>query len=266
MTVTAETATRKKYPLWLRVVGVICVLLTSWHIFATFLWVAPASELRNVVPGNALRNYMMPMFGQSWSVFAPKPVDGDYSFEVRATLVDESGEERTTQWVDSVDREMDMIHHNLFPPRAALAGDRMSGVYQRAWKKLTDDQQETVALSYFKGEDWSARMADRLNSQATANSSSSKSETAEFLTAEQRASAYATQVAKAVWGDEVAMVQFRAGRQGIVPFAQRNIETAQRPDPVTINSGWRGLTVMDGQSQENFAEIFNSLEAVSEKP
>lgn len=264
MTVSSGTAKSRKYPLWLRLVGFVCVLLTAWHIFATFLWVAPSNEIRKIVPDNALRNYMMPMFGQSWSVFAPKPVDGDYSFEVRASIVDDAGEERTTAWIDPVKREMDMIHHNLFPPRAALAGDRLSSVYQNSWRKLNDNQQESVELSYFKGDDWTQRMTNRLNSQITKNSSNSKNRTADFLVAEKQASAYATQVAKAVWGDEeITRIQFRAGRQGVIPFSQRNDENAKRPKPVTIESGWRGMTVMDGQSQENFAEVFNSLEGVN---
>lgn len=264
MTVSSGTAKNKKYPLWLRIVGVLCALLTAWHIFATFLWVAPSNELRKVLPDDALRNYMMPMFGQSWSVFAPKPVDGDYSFEVRASILDESGKERTTDWIDPVKREMDMIHHNLFPPRAALAGDRMSSVYQNSWRKLNDKQQESVELSYFKGDDWTQRMTNRLNSQATKNSSSAKNRTADFLVVEKQASAYATQVAKAVWGDEeIIRIQFRAGRQGVVPYSLRNDENAKRPKPVTIESGWRGMTVMDGQNQENFAQVFNSLEAVN---
>src|SRR5690625_6020841 len=33
-------------------------------LFATFLWIAPSSALRDVVPGNALQSYMIPMFGQ----------------------------------------------------------------------------------------------------------------------------------------------------------------------------------------------------------
>lgn len=74
------------------------ILFTGWHLFATFLWIAPHSELRNIIPGDALSEYMIPMFGQSWSVFAPEPINGDHYFDVRA-VIEENGEEVTTDWV-----------------------------------------------------------------------------------------------------------------------------------------------------------------------
>lgn len=265
MTVSRDAANTKRYPLWLRLVGLACAIFTTWHIFATFLWIAPANEIRKVVPDNALRNYMMPMFGQSWSVFAPKPVDGDYSFEVRATLAGENGKELTTEWVDSVSREMDMTHHNLFPPRASLAGDKLSSEYQKSWRSLNEVQKESVELGFFKGDDWTQRLSNRLTGQSTQKSKGTAKQTQEYLLAEKRATAYATQIARAKWGDNVVRVQYRAGRQGVVPFSQRNNDSAKRPQPVTVNSGWRGVLVMDGQDERNFAKTFNSLEPVKEE-
>ena len=254
-------AESKRRPTWLRIVGAACVLLTAWHIMATFLWVAPVNELRKAVPSAALSNYMLPMFGQSWSVFAPKPVDGDYQFSVRAQIDNGDGQ-TTTEWVDSVNREMDMIHHNLFPPRAALAGNQLASDYRGAWQKLDDEQKKIVKLSYFKGDDWDSRLAAELKARSTADSKKANNQTAEFIENEQIASAYATQVARALWGDNVKTVQFKVGRQGVVPFAQRNNENAERPAASIIDSGWRGTSVIDGQSDENFAKIFLSLEGV----
>lgn len=263
MSSTPAEDTKKTYPLWIRWVGVVCALLTAWHMFATFLWIAPSNELRKAVPNDALRSYMLPMFGQSWSVFAPKPVDGDYSFEVRASTSEKAGGEYATEWVNASTKEMSMIHHNLFPPRAALAADHLASKYRTSWLKLNDEQKKAVELSYFKGDDWSERMDNRVTKLQTSNSKNSQRQTKEFLDLEERASAYATQIARATWGDEVKSVQFRVGRQGVVPFEQRNNKNAERPAKVTIESGWRGVTVMEGQSDERFAEIFNSLETVS---
>lgn len=261
MTETDSTPKIKKRPLWLRLVAVACVGLTAWHVFATFLWVSPSSELLDAVPDKALRAYMQPMFGQSWSVFAPKPIDGDYSFEVRATLEDTNGRREATQWVDAVNLEMDLIHHNLFPPRASLAGNQLASDYRNKWQKLNDEQKNVVTLGYFKGDDWSTRLNDDLNERAI-QSTSSRKNTKSFIETERAASAYATQVAKALWGQDISSVQFRAGRQAVVPFERRNDPDAQRPDAVTIDSGWRGLTVIEGQNEQNFAEVFNSLEGV----
>lgn len=261
MTETDSTSKIKKRPLWLRLVAVACIGLTIWHVYATFLWVSPPSELRNAIPGNALRSYIQPMFGQSWSVFAPKPIDGDYSFEVRAMLEDTSGKPSPTQWVDAVNLEMGMIHRNLFPARASLAGNQLASDYRTGWQKLNDRQRDIVKLGYFKGDDWTHRLAGELNERAAKTGSSQKN-TMSFVESERTASAYATQVAKALWGQEVRSVQFRVGRQGVIPFEQRNNPGAIRPSPAIIESGWRGLTVRDGQNEQNFAEVFNSLEGV----
>src|SRR5690625_8051402 len=67
---TAQPLPRRKLGAVKRTVTLAAVLFTAFHVFATFLWIAPSSALRDVVPGNALESYMIPMFGQSWSVFA----------------------------------------------------------------------------------------------------------------------------------------------------------------------------------------------------
>lgn len=39
-----------------RVVSLLTVFFTDFHIFATFLWIPPASALREVIPGKILHN------------------------------------------------------------------------------------------------------------------------------------------------------------------------------------------------------------------
>src|SRR5690625_7741122 len=70
----AQPVARRRLGAVKRTVTLVAVLFTAFHVFATFLWIAPSSPLRAVVPGNALQSYMIPMFGQSWSVFAPEPI------------------------------------------------------------------------------------------------------------------------------------------------------------------------------------------------
>ncbi|HAY42585.1 MAG TPA: hypothetical protein DCY59_03110 [Micrococcaceae bacterium] len=120
----------------------------------------------------------------------------------------------------------------------------------------------SILKSHFKGDDWDSRLAAELKARSTADSKKSNNQTARFIENEEIASAYATQVARALWGENVKLVQFKVGRQGVIPFAQRNNENAKRPAASIIDLGWRGISVIDGQSDENFAKIFLSLEGV----
>lgn len=259
---TAATAGRyKKRPLWLRAVGMVCVLLTAWHILASFLWIAPTSSLRDVAPGNTLKNYMLPMFGQSWSVFAPAPLNADYSLSVRAKLPGIEGEQ-TTEWVDAVNREMSLGHHTIFAPRAALAGNYLASDYRSTWNDLNDEQKQVVEWHYYRGEDWAVRFEESFEKRAQSQSTRDQGTARDFMDNEHRIRAYATQVARAVWGEDVIAVQFRVGRHPVIPFSQRNDADAVRPTPSHISSGWRGVVVREGQSDENFAEIFLSLDEV----
>ncbi|WP_089775993.1 DUF5819 family protein [Ruania alba] len=232
-----------------RVIVVVAVLFTAWHVFATFLWIAPASGLRQVVPGELLRDYMIPMHGQSWSVFAPEPINGDYRLQVRATL-NRDGEEIETEWVDATAAELDMITHNLFPPRAAISANQVAGTFRGAYLDLNDEQEEIAALGYYSGDDWRQRLESALRSHGNAGA------VAEYLQAEELANAYATQAAYAMWGEDVVLVQFVISRQNVVPYGQRNDPDAERPAVQPYVTGWRGLIEYPGQSRERFAEIF----------
>ncbi|HLS63263.1 MAG TPA: DUF5819 family protein, partial [Ruania sp.] len=122
-----------------RVLVLLGVFFTAWHIFATFLWIAPGSGLRQVVPGNLLHDYMIPMHGQSWSVFAPNPINGDYRLQVRA-VVGEGEEATETEWVDATAAELTMLTHNLFPPRASITAMDVASRFKGAYDDLNEAQ------------------------------------------------------------------------------------------------------------------------------
>lgn len=238
-------------------------LFTAWHIAASFLWIGPVTPLRDLVPGNALSQYMLPMFGQSWSVFAPAPINGNYEFQVRAVLADESGTEITTEWVSASDAELTMQRHNLFPPRASNLALQQASKLKRAWDALTPEQQEVTELNYFKNDDWLGRMQIALNE---VNENKNTAAVVAYIVQERYSDAYAVQVARAVWGDSVVRVQFQASRQNIIPFEQRHDPDAVLPALQFAPTGWRGIIVMPGQSESQFAEVFRSAyEKVSGK-
>lgn len=227
-------------------------LFTAWHLFASFLWIAPHSELRDVVPGDALREYMIPMFGQSWSVFAPEPINGDYYFDVRA-VIEQNGEEVTTEWIRASNVEQSLATYRLFPPRAAKLSASQASSFRGEWQGLNDDHRAVVELSYFEGDDWEERLESTLLDYTDEDE-----DVESYLASERVSTAYATQVAKAIWGEEVQRVQYQVARQNVIPWGQRNNPNAERPEIQPVPVGWRGLVVEDQQSQEAFAEYFCS--------
>ncbi|MBL3687152.1 hypothetical protein D3248_09365 [Leucobacter zeae] len=245
----------------MRAIAAGAVVLTAWQVFASFLWIAPYSPLREVVPGNALSSYMLPMFGQSWSVFAPEPINGDYHFNVRAILADGETE---TGWVSATDVELSMIRYNLFPPRAGIQSSEVASGFKDAYDALGGAQKDLVAGAY-RGDDWETRMRDELAAGAVevdgsdlGSDRASTEQVDAYLAQEHISAAYATQVARAIWGEDIAAVQFRVSRQNIVPFGERKNPDAQRPDPQMTESGWRELVVEPGQNDENFARTFRA--------
>lgn len=249
-TVPGESPVRRR-PLWIRLCTVVALALTAWHILASFLWIAPAGPARDVVPRDALRAYMIPLFGQSWSVFAPEPVNGDHRLEVRA-VAEENGTEAVTDWVSPTDVELSRSRHTLFPPRAANLGLLVAAEHKGAYEDLDEEHAEAVEQD-FTTEDWPSRLSAALTPR-----DDDEAAVDAYLEAEELTTAYATQVAHAVWGDDVTRVQFRTTRQNVIPFAERNEPDAQKPALQVVDTGWRGLIERDDQSREQFADYFCS--------
>lgn len=232
-----------------RSILIMLCAITAWHVFASFLWIGPYSGLRQVVPGDLLRQYMIPMFGQSWSVFAPDPINGDYRLQIRAT-VGEGDAAHDTEFVDATAAEFSMLTNSLTPPRGAIQASEIASAMFNAYNKLSDEQKEIVALGYYNGDDWDDRLRDALIATG------SESAATTYLAAEERVNAYATQVAYAVWGGDVTHVQFTVSRQNVVPFEDRHNPDAQRPAVQPVPTGFRGLIEYPGQSRDAFADVF----------
>ncbi|MBO9625538.1 MAG: hypothetical protein J7484_04090 [Microbacterium sp.] len=249
----ATAASRPRPSWWVKLIALAACLFTLWHVFASFLWIAPYSALREIPTQDVLSGYMLPMFGQSWSVFAPEPINGDYHFNVRA-VIEQDGEEIETGWVSATDVELSMIRYNLFPPRAGIQSSEVASGQMNAYNKLDADQQAVAALDFAKddGEAWMTRTFDELEGGDRPSAEA-------YIAKDHLATAYATQVAYAIWGaDAVIRVQYRVSRQNVVPYAQRNDPDAQRPEPTFSTTGWRLPIEEEGQSREDFAATFRT--------
>lgn len=238
-----------------KAVVTVLALLLGWHVLASTLWITPSSPARDVVPGDTLREYMLPMFGQSWSLFAPDPISADYYFDVRA-VVDQDGEEVTTDWVRASDVELSRATHRLFPPRSASSAIAQATLLRGAWVDLSQDQKAVASAHYYKGEDWGSRLHGDL-----AAASGSEDARSAFEEEDSASIAYATRVATAVWGDGVQRVQYRVARHSVVPFDDRHSSASARPSPVFIEPGWRGAEHASPEAQGLFTEYFCSAPA-----
>ncbi|PSL36970.1 hypothetical protein CLV49_0573 [Labedella gwakjiensis] len=247
------TPTIRRPRLLQRIVVVVLVAIAGWHCAATYLWIAPGTAIREALPDGMLSSYMNPLFDQNWSVFAPDPIDGNYALEVRATVIGDGGRE-VTEWVDATEAEQSMLAGTLLQARAGIVGHKQAMKYYTAYFDLSEEQRGVIADGYFEGE-W----VERLRSAVI--EVEGESETVwTYLRQEWKATAYATQVARATWGDDVEQVQYRISRSNVVALENRDDPDAV-PAPTYIDSGWRGLVDRKNQSDSAFADVFRSLVA-----
>lgn len=255
MPINPKPSALKRRPV-VRAVMVLLALVTAFHVFAQLLWIAPASQLRVLIPGDFLTSWQIPYFGQSWSVFAPDPINGNYVFKVRALVPGTADETVQTQWIDATDAEYAAAKHNLLPPRGASLAAEQATKYKNAFDELNEDQQAVVADHFWSGSDWKVRLENALLKAADGDPDAVTHANV-FITANAFTDAYATQVARAAWGDDVQSIQFDIYRQNITPFAERH-EAHPTPQPKQrAATGWRGLFVMPDQDPHDFAATFD---------
>jgi len=199
---------------------------------------------------------MIPMNGQSWSVFAPAPINGDYRLQVRA-YVQNGTSSYTTPWVDATEVETSMLTHHLFPPRASIQSTELASRFKSSYDKLTADHKVVVKLGYFESDDWEQRLTSKLGSYGAQSAVDS------YMREEHELSAYSTQVAYALWGTKVSRIQFVVSRRNVVPYGDRDDPHARRPAPQVALTGWRGTVEEAGQSRSDFASVFRKAYAES---
>lgn len=235
-----------------RITTLATLLLVSMHFFATVVWVAPPSALKELFPNDSLQKYMYPLFNQAWSVFAPTPVNADYYFDVRAVRITSDGEDETTEWVRASNVEYSRLKHNLFPPRSTLLSDRITSDMRVSWKSLNSEQKTVVNGNYYLEDNPRQRLEKQLSNYGSEKAGQT------FMKVDEVATSYATQVALAVWGDGVQRVQYRTSQQRVKLYDDRNDSGAKRPEIQYYKTGWRALLTQENQSQEKFERGFCS--------
>ncbi|MCU1404077.1 MAG: hypothetical protein JWQ43_380 [Glaciihabitans sp.] len=228
----------------------VCLVL-GWHFLATYTWNATANATREVIGQETLNSYMLPMFGQSWSVFAPNPGSVNQSLEVRAQVT--SGDvTSTTEWYSLTDRAArEDIQLHLIPSRMYLNDFILANRYYDAFMAIDVEARDTAGSSYVT-DTWPDQLQGDLLAKLNVDSSAAVDT---FIKYERSTVNLASEVAHARWGDGVTAVQVRVLKTPVVPFAERNTNAS-----TTVSyfvDGWRFPTYVDELDQGTFESIFS---------
>ncbi|PZF81612.1 DUF5819 family protein [Jiangella anatolica] len=229
--------------------------LVVLHFAVTFLWNAPSNPIKDSV-GEQVSGYMRPFFQQNWSLFAPNPVNAEDEVRVRAQVEDpQTGEVSTTEWADATRLEWTLVTHNPAPSRASRLSSNLHRRVNSAWDALTEDQQQIVARDYTDMADWRPLADDLIASQGGETSS----RVATMVRADRVATGYATQLAKALWGDGVVAVQFQLVRTPVPRWDVRFDPVPENPQQTVRDFGWRPALVDADQDEAAFADVVDGL-------
>ncbi|GAB3190500.1 DUF5819 family protein [Nesterenkonia suensis] len=218
------------------------------HTLLIGLWVAPGTPARDWVGVDRVREYVQPWFGQNWSIFAPNPRRTAVTFEVRATIQDETGEVQVTDWVDLIDNEDGIVAGNPVPSRAAKISRRTADRLHSAISGMNTEQRDWLEADYVDTP--VEQLRERLSE---VDGGVGVSDINRYMTADSAATAIATGFAENEWGDgaEILYVQYRTSTRPAPSWdSDMTIDDTTRTDR---DYGWRAPVELTDQQIEHFA-------------
>jgi len=252
MPAEAQSAKRKPIPVAARIMAVIVLLVLAWHFLATYTWNASPNATRQAIGDSALTAYMIPMFGQSWSVFAPNPGSVNQSLDVRA-VVSKDGKETTTDWYSLTERSAtEDIQLHPVPSRMYLNDFILANRYYDSALAIESSVRDKAGESYL-GKDWADTLQHTMLSALKVDASPAVTT---YMDYERTVIGLGTEVAVARWGDDVKRVQVRVLKTPVTPFAQRNDNVT--PDVSYFVDGWRAPTRVPGIDTAVFRAMFRA--------
>lgn len=233
-----------------RLVVVVVLLLAGVHMFATFARVAPPNPISTAFR-EPTSHHIHPLFNQSWSIFAPNPQLVDLRIWVRASYLDDTGQQAATEWFDISSTFYAQVTNRVVPPRHWRMVAPLYRYQFRARDALTESQQLLLASDYVGDSGRGQLRADLI---AADNRPSTVDH---YLRSEAMVVEFATNVVYAVHPDiEPQAIQVRTSSQGVVPWSRRDDPDATRPDEHFRELGWRQPIVASDASREAFASVF----------
>lgn len=233
-------------PLGARILAIAVCALLAWHFLATATWNSAPNAVRATIGQQNLQAWMIPLFGQSWSVFAPNPGSVNQSLEVRAQIGD-----TTTEWYSLTTRSAEHdVQGHLVPSRMYLNDFILADRFYDAALELPLAVRDRAGADLENDEWWLALEEDL----RAASSTDIDSKIESFLRYERTAMGLVSEVAIARWGSEVTAVQVRVVMTPVVRFAERGTDAETKVTSFT--DGWRPPLRVEGIDTTVFDSMF----------
>lgn len=228
--------------------------LVVFHSAAIALWVSPNNLLKDRVGYDRLRSYVVPLFDQAWSVFAPEADNGYHLFEIRGTLRSADGTETQSSWIKVTAREVGpQLRYHPFPARTLLITDRLASDQLRLFTSLSEKQKEVVHVSGVGVT--TALQGERLI--AAAINGAERENARAYTRTELAVEGFLSGIARAVWGAEVVAVQYRQN-EVFVPTYQRSHGSEQVTSGYQFVSNVRPLAHLDDADRSAFGRYVDT--------
>lgn len=247
-----HTSTRAQpIPKAAKVASAAALLLAAAHIALTAVFNVPSTEVKyEALPGRAADAWIRPYFVQDYRIFAPDPASADRNLWVRAWVETPDGERVETKWVDVTAIELAEPYRRVLRKQLTVIGAEQ---LMTSFGKLTEAQKAVVEENFHTSPDL-AELNEALLAADDANAGDVRS----FIRATNYTTSYATQAARALWGDdgEILAVQTRSVYSPVIRWDDRNDPDAVRPDSSYTQLGWRPVLDWSQQSEDAFARTF----------
>ena len=248
----------RRLPRAARLLALLLVLVVGVHTALVATWAAPNNEIRQTIGAANLRSYILPVFEQNWSIFAPNPRRTAVAFEVRAMVEDPAtGETVTTDWVDLVAAEDAMVRGNPFAPRMASSSRRVADRLHSAVRRLNDEQRGWIEANYVTTP--IEQLRDRLTA-VEGDAPANAAQVDNYMVANEAATSLATAFAEHYWEGEVIHVQYRSSTRPVPSYPNEDERTVDDTSRNEREYGWRAPIEIPEHELEVFGRYLQRLE------
>ena len=221
----------------------LMLVVVGLHIAAVAIWIGPDNNLRRHVGFTRLSHYVMPLFDQNWSVFAPEADFGNDLFTIRARVRGPGGGPRTTHWVHVTEDELvPATLHHPFPSRTAAISNPLATDHAKTFGALGSAQQQVIGR--IGPEITLAQEGVQLLAAAT--SDAERAAVAPYIRVETAVEYYLSGIAYGIWGDRVIAIQIERSRVLVSNYESRGDKPRIVDAGVLFTGNWRPLHPLDG--------------------
>lgn len=221
------------------------------HSVLIMLWVMPDNPTRQAVGEQKLQKYVTPYFEQSWSVFAPVPRRGGENVVVRAFVgdPDDPQDGKVSPWFDITADEDQRIKYLVNPSRIHSATRRLGGNINAAMAKFSSQQKLLVRGSYVQ--ESPDKLIERLK-QVNRSGVAGAANIDAFATNQEMVTRFLSMYARARWGKDVTMIQYRVGHRTVPNFNVRREQKFLDVPYTYYVFGWRKVIGASKDAQAAF--------------